>query len=62
MKFVELTMISDKKVWINPQYIQAVQTDFIRQATKVSMISGYYYFVKESIEEVIGRCEIGANH
>lgn len=62
MKFVQLTQTSGKQVWINPNHVQCVQMDDAKAVAKVVMISGYYYYVKESVEEIIGRCEANANH
>lgn len=57
VKLVKLTLKSDKEIWINARNIQCILMDDAKAMTKVVMLSGYYYFVKESVEDIIERCE-----
>lgn len=61
MVFVHLTKPSGRELALNPHWVSAVEHDEVRDLTKVEVGSGLYFWVKESVGQVIARCESGAD-
>lgn len=61
MTFAHLTKPSGRELALNPFWVSAVERDEVRELTKVEVGSGLYFWVKEPVEQVIARCESGAD-
>lgn len=54
MKFLYLTsLVTDKKMLLNLNKIKCVYWDDKNSAVKIELESGEYFFVKESVEEIV---------
>jgi YHS domain-containing protein len=54
MKFLYLTsLVTDKKMLLNLNKITCVYWDDKKSAVKIELEGGEYFFVKESVEEIV---------
>ena len=54
MKFLYLTsLVTDKKMLLNLNKIKCVYWDDKNSAVKIELEGGEYFFVKESVEEIV---------